>query len=151
MKSLLEGLPPEIAKRIHPDWQRNEAEYWSQRDQLLSQYRNQWIGFANGQVIVSGTSPVEVFHTAQTSGQHPFVTCVGHEHEPNRMRRVSFAYDPTYPNEPLPVITVEFRKQNRMPGLILAQVIPDTGADASALPWSDCERLALDPGEGTPF
>ncbi len=38
MKSLLEGLPPEIAKRIHPDWQRNEADYWAQRDTLLSQY-----------------------------------------------------------------------------------------------------------------
>jgi hypothetical protein len=96
MKSLIEGLPPEIAKRIHPDWQKNEAEYWAQRDTLLSRYRDQWIGFANGHVIVSGMSPVEVFHSAQASGQHPFVTCVGHEHEPNRMRRVSFSYDTTY-------------------------------------------------------
>jgi hypothetical protein len=29
MKSLIEGLPPEVAKRIHPDWQKNEAEYWA--------------------------------------------------------------------------------------------------------------------------
>jgi hypothetical protein len=71
--------------------------YWAQRDTLLSRYRDQWIGFANGHVIVSGTSPVEVFYSAQASGQHPFVTCVGHEHEPNRMRRVSFSYDTTYP------------------------------------------------------
>lgn len=150
MKSLLEGLPPEIAKRIHRDWQKNEAEYWVQRDTLLTGYLGQWIGFANGQVIVSGTSPVEVFHQAQTSGQHPFVTCVGHEHEPTRMRRVSFAYDITYPNEPLPVITVEFRKYSGLPGVSLEQVIPDTGADASALPWADCEQLTLDPGEGVP-
>ncbi len=75
MKSLLEGLPPEIAKRIHPDWQKNEAEYWVQRNKLLSQYGDQWIGFANGRVIVSGTSPVGVFHAAQASGQHLFVTC----------------------------------------------------------------------------
>jgi len=95
MRSLLEGLPPEVAKRIHPDWQKNEAEYWAQRDTLLPHYRDQWIGFANGHVIVSGTSPVEVLHSAQASGQHPFVTCVGHEHEPNRMRRVSFSYDTT--------------------------------------------------------
>ena len=150
MKSLLEGLPPEIAKRIHPDWQKNEAEYWGQRNTLLSPYGDQWIGFANGRVIVSGTSPVEVFHAAQASGQHPFVTCVGHEHEPSRMRRATFSYDTTYPNEPLPVITVEFRKQVGSLGVILDQVIPDTGVDASALPWSDCERLALDPGEGVP-
>jgi hypothetical protein len=32
----------------------------------------------------------------------------------------------------------------------MEQVIPDTGADASALPWADCEQLALDPGEGVP-
>lgn len=150
MKSLIEGLPPEIAKRIHPDWQKNEAEYWAQRDTLLSRYRGQWIGFANGHVIVSGTSPVEVFHSAQASGQHPFVTCVGREYEPNRMRRVSFSYDTAYPNEPLPVMTVEFRKQGGAPGISLEQVIPDTGADASALPWADCEQLALDPGEGAP-
>lgn len=93
MKSLVEGLPPEIAKQIHPDWSKNEAEYWVQREQLLVQYHNQWVGFANGQVIASGMSPVEVFHAAQESGLHPFVTCVGHEHEPNRMRRTSFSYN----------------------------------------------------------
>ena len=111
MKSLIEGLPPEIAQRIHPEWRKNEAEYWLHRGDLLSQYRDQWIGFANGRVVASGTSPVDVFHAAQKSGQHPFVTCVGHENEPSRMRRVSFSYDTTYPGEPLPRITVEFRKQ----------------------------------------
>ncbi len=150
MRSLLDGLPSEIAKRIHPDWRKNEADYWARRDTLLSQYPGQWIGFANGRVIVSGTSPVEVFHAAQSSEQHPFVTCVGHEHEPNRMRRTSFSYDATYPNEPLPVTTVEFRTQVGSPGIVLEQVIPDTGADASALPWSDCERLALNPEDGIP-
>jgi hypothetical protein len=35
MKSLLKGLPPEIAKQVHPDWSKNEVEYWAQRDQLL--------------------------------------------------------------------------------------------------------------------
>ena len=83
MKSLIEGLPPEIAKQIHPDWGKNEAEYWAQRDQLLVQYHDQWVGFANGQVIAAGASPVEVFHAAQESGLHPFVTCVGYEDEPS--------------------------------------------------------------------
>ena len=35
-------------------------------------------------------------------------------------------------------------------GLVYAQVIPDTGADASALPWADCAQLALDPSQGVP-
>jgi hypothetical protein len=150
MKSLIDGLPPEIAKRIGLDWRKNETEYWAHRDELLPKYRDQWIGFANGDVIASGTSPVEVFHAAQASGQHPFVTCVGHEYEPCRIRRAVFSYDTTYPNEALPVITVEFRKHEDSAGLVVEHVIPDTGADASAIPWADCERLAFDPGEGTP-
>jgi hypothetical protein len=64
VRSLIEGLPAEIAKRVHPDWQKNETEYWVQRDTLLRQYAGQWIGFAEGRVIACGTSPVEVFHAA---------------------------------------------------------------------------------------
>jgi len=89
-RSLIDGLPPDIAKRINPDWQKNEAEYRKKRDSLLAQYSNKWIGFADGRVIASGTSPVEVFHAAQASGKHPFVTCVGHENEPNRMHALPF-------------------------------------------------------------
>lgn len=90
MKSLADALPPEIARQIHPDWRKNEAAYWAARDRLLSQYRGQWVGFANGAVIASGTSPVAVLHAAEASGQHPFVTCVGREDKPCRMRRAAF-------------------------------------------------------------
>jgi hypothetical protein len=150
MKSLLDGLPPEVAQQIHPDWQRNETAYWAVRDTLLPHYRDQWIACAHGRVLVSGTSAVEVLHAAQASGLHPFVTCVGREHEPSRMRRAVFTYDTTYPQEALPVIPVEFRTQEAVPGLVYEQVIPDTGADASALPWADCAQLALDPRQGVP-
>ena len=150
MKSLLDGLPPEVAQRIHPDWQRNETAYWAARDTLLAQYRDQWIGFADGRVMVSGASAVEVLHAAQASDLHPFVTCVGREHEPSRMRRAVFTYDTTYPHEALPVIPVEIRTQEATPGLVYEQVIPDTGADASALPWTDCAQLTLDPRHGVP-
>ena len=97
MKSLTEGLPPEVARQIQPDWCKNEAQYRAVRDRLLSQYHDQWIGFADGVVIASGTSPVAVFHEAEESGRNPFVTCVGHEDEPCRMRRATFAYDASYP------------------------------------------------------
>jgi hypothetical protein len=150
MKSLIDGLPPEVAKQIHPDWRKNEADYWTFRDQLLTHYRDQWIGFANGQVIVSGTSAVEVLHAAQKLAQHPFVTCVGHEYEPCRMRRATFPYDSLYPIQPLPVITVEFRKQLGSPGLVVDRVIPDTGADASAIPWSGCQQMGLTFAGGAP-
>lgn len=150
MKSIADHLPPEIARQIHPDWRKNEAEYWAVRDQLLPQYQDKWIGFADGAVIASGTSPVAVFHAAEASGRHPFVTCVGRENEPCRMRRTSFAYDNTYPGEPLPIITVEFRPASGTPGLALDAVITDTGADASALPWSDCQQMQLSLAGGRP-
>lgn len=100
MKSLADKLPPEIARKIHPAWRKNEKEYWAVRDQLLAKYRDQWIGFADGAIIAAGTSPVAVFHAAAATGRHPFVACVGREDEPCRMRRASFAYDSNYPGEP---------------------------------------------------
>ena len=148
MKSIADQLPPEIARQIHPDRRKNEAVYWSVRDQLLQQYRGQWIGFADGKVIASGSSPVTVFHAAEASGQHPFLICVGKEEQPCRIRRIAFPYDAAYAGEPLPLISVEFRVASGLPGIVLDRVIPDTGADASVLPWADCQRLQLNPAMG---
>src|SRR5205809_35512 len=93
MKSIADQLPPEIAQQIHPDRRKNEAAYWAVRDQLLEQYRGQWIGFADGMVIASGSSPVTVFHAAEASGRHPFFICVGREEGPCRIRRVASPYE----------------------------------------------------------
>jgi hypothetical protein len=150
MKSVADALPPEIARQIDPDWCKNEAAYWAVRDQLLGQYQGQWIGFADGVVVASGTSPVAVFHAAEATGRKPFVTCVGREEEPVRMRRVSFAYDGSYPGEPLPIMDVEFRTVSGSPRVILDRVIADTGADASAIPWVDCQGLSLTAALGRP-
>ena len=86
MKSLADYLPPEFAAMVHPDWRKNETEYWKVRDQLIEQYRDQWIGFADGVVVASGKSAVEVLHAAEDAAQHPFCTCVGRENEPDRRR-----------------------------------------------------------------
>ena len=148
MKSIADRLPPEIARQIHPDRRKNEADYWAERDRLLVQYQGQWIGFADGKVIASGSSPVAVFHAAEASGRHPFFICVGKEEEPCRIRRVCFPYDASYPGEALPLVNVEFRQVSGSPGVVLDRVIPDTGADASVLPWSDCQLLQLNPSLG---
>jgi len=148
MKSIADQLPPEIARQIHPDRRKNEEGYWGARDQLLEEYRGQWIGFAEGKVIASGTSPVTVFHAAEASGQHPFLICVGKEDQPCRIRRAAFPYDASYPGEALPLISVEYRLTSGLPGVVLDRVIPDTGADASVLPWADCQLLQLAPAMG---
>ena len=150
MKSLADGLPAEIARQVHPDWRKNEAAYWTVRDQLLGQYQGQWIGFANGAVVASGTRPVMVLHAARQAAEHPYIICVGREDEPYRMRRTSFAYDTSYRGEALPVLRIEFRQFSGATGLAFDQVIADTGADTSALPWVDCQLLQLDPAQGAP-
>ncbi len=134
MKSLADALPPEISQQIDPNWRKNEAAYWAVRDELIRRYAGQWIGFADGAVVASGTSPVAVFHAAESMARSPFVTCVGREDEPVRMRRVGFAYDGSYPGEALPILTLEFRPMSGAPGGTLDRVIADTGADATAPP-----------------
>jgi len=64
VKSIADQQPPEIARQIHPDRRKNEAGYWAVRDQLLDQYRGEWVGFADGIMLASGSSPVAVFHAA---------------------------------------------------------------------------------------
>ena len=143
MKSLADTLPPNIARQIHPDWRKNEAAYWAVRDQLIGQYQDQWIAFADGVVIAACKTSLEVLHTPGVVERHPFVICVGRENEPYRIRRAAFAYDPTYPGQALPLLSAEFRSVSGSVGLVLDRVIPDTGADASVLPWSDCQQLHL--------
>ena len=150
MTSLADKLPPDIAQAIHPQWRKNEAEYWLQRDRLLAQYAGQWIGFADGKVVAAGNSPVDVFHAAQQTGLHPFFTLVGREDQPCQMRRMTFGYDTTYHSEALPLVRVEFRLAPGSPGVVLDRVIPDTGADGTAVPWTDCKALQLDPAQGVP-
>jgi predicted aspartyl protease len=151
MKSLADTLPPEIAQQIHPDWRKNEAAYWAMRDHLLSQYQGQWIGLADGVVIVAAATPLDVFLGIQQSGQHPFVIRVGHEEEPwYRIRRTTFTYDSTYPSAALPVVGAEFRATPGSTGVFLDRVIPDTGADTTTLPWSDCQQMRLDASLGVP-
>ena len=90
MRSLAEGLPPEVAAQVNPRWRENERGYRAARDRLLADYGGRWVAFADGAVIASGTSPVEVFQAGQSSGRHPFLIRVGAEGEPCRMRRASF-------------------------------------------------------------
>lgn len=87
MKSLADGLPPELADAVDPRWRKNEADYWTVRESLLEQYRGRWIGFAAGKIVAVGTTPVEALHKAWDAASHPFVTCVGDEYAPSQMRR----------------------------------------------------------------
>ncbi|MBI2190397.1 MAG: hypothetical protein HYU36_00255 [Planctomycetes bacterium] len=134
-RSIADPLPPKTARR------KIEAEYWAVRDPFPDRYRGQWIGFADGTVIASGSSPVTVFHAGEASGRHPFFICAGREEEPCRIRRSNFPYDPSYPAETPPLIRAEFRGASGCPGMVPDRIIPDTVADASVLPWADGQFL----------
>jgi hypothetical protein len=90
MRSLADGLPAEIAAQVHPEWRANEAAYWAARDALLASHGGRWVGFADGQVVADGTSPVEVLHAAHRASRHPYVVRVGFEDEPTAMRRAAW-------------------------------------------------------------
>lgn len=105
MKSLADGLPPEIACQVGAQWRKNEAAYWAVRDQLLSQHQGQSIGFADGAVVATASTSLALFLAIQRRPQHPFVGRVGHEDEPwYRIRRTSFSYDP---NAALPIVSAD--------------------------------------------
>lgn len=88
---------------------------------MLDEYGGRWIAFADGSVIASGTSPVEVLRAGQSSGRHPFIIRVGAEAEPCAMRRISFSYDVAYPGEPLPLLSLEFRTVSDTTGVVLGR------------------------------
>ena len=46
------------------------------------------------------------------------------------------------------MLAVEFRQAIGAPGVVFDRVIADTGADASVLPWTDCQALKLTPAMG---
>jgi hypothetical protein len=143
MKSLADGLPAEIVRQIDPEWRQDEAPYWAVRDQLLSRYEGQWIGFAGGAVVASGSSPVAVFHAAEAMGRSPFVTCVGRENEAVRMRRASFAYDGSYPEGgPYPGLP-EVESAARPPAAGLACWVPEVTMDKHGKTWLRPAVVAL--------
>jgi hypothetical protein len=72
---------------MHPDRRKNEVAYWEVRDQLMEQYRDQWIGFAAGRVVVSGKDATEVLAASEATGLYPFFICVGREEDACRRRR----------------------------------------------------------------
>lgn len=150
MDTLLDGLPDEIRSRVHPDWVRNEAAYWAAHADIAKRYTGLWIAFADGAVIAAGDRIVEVAHKAKELGRHAFVAKVGSEGMPQRIRRMTFAYDTKYPGEALPVISVRFAESQDQAGKRFDRVIPDTGADSSVLPWEDCQMLSLLPQDGIP-
>jgi predicted aspartyl protease len=137
------NLPPEQRQRLHADFLANEQAYLHMRDSLLPQYKGQWVAVHQGKVIASGTDLLAVTEAAATAGGHPYIARVGEEQVVFRVRRVVFAYDLTYQPVPLPRASVSFWNHAETHSQFFTDVIPDTGADHSVLPDSDCTTINL--------
>jgi Family of unknown function (DUF5678) len=138
------NLPQEQQQRLHPEFLANEQAYLQMRDHLLTQYRGQWVAFQAGNVIVAGPKLMEVMDKASINGGHPFIALVGAEDAVVfRVRRGVFPYDQRYQPFPLPRLTATFLNHTETHSQQYADVIPDTGADVSVLPDTDCTAIDL--------
>ena len=53
------NLPPHQQQHLHADFLANEQAYLQMRNNLLPQYRGQWVAVHGGQVVVSGVNQVK--------------------------------------------------------------------------------------------
>src|SRR5713226_8314595 len=88
------NLPPDQQRRLHPEFLANEQAYLQMRDQLVAQYRGQWVAVHDGRVIAAGPELMEVMDRAAAAAGYPYVALVGAEDAVVfRVRRVVFAYE----------------------------------------------------------
>jgi uncharacterized protein DUF5678 len=138
------NLSSDQQQRLHPDFLANEQAYLQMRDSLLGTYQGQWVAVHDGKVIAAGSKLLEVIEQAAASGGHPYVALVGAEDAVVfRVRRAAFTYDQTYQPFPLPRMTATFLNHAETHAQQHADVIPDTGADLSVLPDTDCAAIDL--------
>jgi hypothetical protein len=138
------NLPQDQQQQLHPDFLANEQAYLRMRDSLLAQYRGQWVAVEHDRVLVAGPKLMEVMEKASASGGHPYIALVGAEDAVVfRVRRAVFAYDQGYQPFPLPRVTATFWNHAQTHSGQHADVTPDTGADVSVLPATDCTAINL--------
>jgi hypothetical protein len=138
------NLSPKQQQMVHPDFLADEEAYAKMRASLLAQYRGQWVAVQGGKVIAAGNSLIAVMETASAGGGHPYIALVGAEDAAVfRVRRLVFAYDSAYQPFPLPRVSATFWNHALTHSKPYADVIPDTGADVSVLPDTDCKAIDL--------
>lgn len=139
-----QNLPPAQKKRLHEDFIENERLYWRMREQLLKQYEGQWVAIEGGKVVASGDNLFDVTDEVGRLGCHAYIARVGQEDSiVFTIRRREFAYDMTYQPFALPQAEVVFANYQGTGRQAYPDVIPDTGADLSALPEDDCSAIDL--------
>lgn len=143
-KILTRHLPEEQRKRLHPDFLKNEQQYWQMRDRLLKQYQGKWVALHQGKVVAASEDLFHITDQVGKLGCHAYIAKVGEEDQVVfQVRRRDFAYDTSYHPFALPHAAVTFSNYARTHRKLCPDTIPDTGADLSILPDSDCQDIDL--------
>lgn len=122
----------------------DEAAYWRMRDGLLKQFQGQWVAVHEGGVVAYGRNLLRVTFEGAKKHGFAYVNKVGDEDKVNiRIRRVSFGYDTDYSPTELPRAEVTYKDVTKMSQKTFNDMVPDTGADITYLPWEDCKALEL--------
>jgi hypothetical protein len=138
------NLASDEQQRMHQDFLANEQSYLQLRDQLLAQYRGKWVAVHQGKVVAAGDRLIEVLQQASSCDGHPYIALVGAEDAAIfRVRRAEFPYDQSYQPFPLPRLSATFWNHAETHSCQHSDVIPDTGADVSVLPDTDCTAIDL--------
>jgi len=138
------NLSQDQLQMVHPDFLADEQAYLKMRGSLLGPYRGQWVAVRGGNVIAASASLMEVMEKASAGGGHPYIALVGAEDAAVfRVRRSVFSYDQAYQPFPLPRVSATFWNHAQTHSQPYSDVIPDTGADVSVLPDTDCKTIDL--------
>src|SRR5205823_6022786 len=136
------NLSQDKQQLLHPEFVADEKAYLKMRASLLGQYRGQWVAVQGGKVIAAEADLMKVIDKTSAAGGHPYIALVGAEDAVVfRVRRAVFNYDQAYQPFPLPRLSATFWNNAQTHSHQYADVIPDTGADVSVLPDSDCKAI----------
>lgn len=131
-------------EHVEQGFERDKRDYWAMREELLAKYAGKWVAVHQGRVVAVGDDPLSIMEKALAEDGYAYTNKVGEEDKiVIRQRRISFGYDETYSPTAMPRITATFHNFARAKSKTVTDAIPDTGADVSCLPVSECQDLDL--------
>jgi hypothetical protein len=142
-----EKLPERLRQLLSEAYLANERAYWQQREQLVQRLANKWVAVHNGQVVTVGEDMATVMDEVGKQGlSDAYIEKVGGESDTvftiRQRREIGFAYESSY-IPPIPRIEVKFLNFQQSHHATYADVIPDTGADNTVLPFQDCAAASI--------
>ena len=114
-KTQTRHLPEVQKKRLHPDFVKNEQQYWRMRGELFKQYQGKWVAIHQGRVVAVSQDIFNITDQVGELGCHAYIAKVGKEDKVVfQVRRKDFAYDTSYQLFALPQVDVTFSNKVTM-------------------------------------